>query len=163
MAVENELDPSALYNIKILSFNNIKGGENTDLPGVLRILIELEKRGVELVADIRALGVAGLSLQRRALSSHSEFRFRVTLEAKRDYAQYGDEKYTSFLASLSSDMRDEIQLIASETVILNANLKVYWTIYNEILQARRLFNHSIDEHKPSTILELCIDSTESVG
>ena len=151
--------PESLYNICILSFNNIKGERALELSEIHRQLKTLERRGAELSDEIKAIGVEGLALHRRALASHTDFRLRIGTGSKREYVQVGDERLKAFIAGQPEDLAAEIVSHASELVILNANLKVYWTVYLEMGEARRLFGDPVELVKPSTILESTADST----
>lgn len=155
--------PESLYNISILSFNNIKGEAAIELEQVRKQLMTLERRGAELCNEIKALGVEGFALQRRALATHSEFRLRIGPRSKREYVRVGDEKLKTFLADQPEEMADEMESHLFELVVLNANLKIYWTIYSEFADARSTFGDQRDVVKPSTILDSSADSTDSVA
>jgi len=139
-------------NIYILSFYDIKGEESHRVRRRHELRLEaLEAELATLIDQYRTREVENLKLERRAFDSHSELRWRVKDGSKRSYVTGQDERFLEVLNSLPEIDQDWLHQLSTNVELLNANIKIDWTILNELYRLAQ-FGEETERITPRTIL-----------
>ncbi|SEG89558.1 hypothetical protein [Marinobacterium lutimaris] len=95
-------------------------------------LKRLEERAQDLLEEYRSIRIERLSLVRRSFDAYSSVSWRVQLEgSKRRFVSLADESAAELLESIGDLEREQVRILDSEVQLLNANLKIEWTKYQE--------------------------------
>lgn len=127
-------DDGSLYNIYTISFNNIKVPDKTvEVGRHFHRILKLEERIVELQNHFKnfvKLPDQVLTLGRRSLTSHSEFKWKLKEGTKWVVIGSKDPRLKSYLESLLDVVAEtEIRSHLFEVDLINANLKIEWARY----------------------------------
>lgn len=145
-------DQAGSPNIYILSFYDIKGEESHRVRRRHELRLDaMESELATLIDQYRTREVENLKLERRAFDSHSELRWRVKDGSKRSYVTGQDERFLSVLNSLPEIDQHWLQPLSENVELLNANLKIDWTILNELYRVAN-FGEDTTPVTPRTIL-----------
>lgn len=140
---------SALYIF--ISFISINGGavEEGRMHQALR---DLEQRGRELIDNLKHLEVPGLTLYRRAMPTYSAYLWRAASLNRKQFSTLKDAEIAETLEGLPEDTRELLDAIDFELQFVNANLKVGWTLYQQVVElAQRNFDYQTDEIEPNQL------------
>jgi len=139
-------------NIYILSFYDIKGEEAHRVRRRHEQRLESMEAGLtRLLDEYREREVENLKLERRAFDSHSEMRWRVRDGTKRTYVTGQDDRFLAVLNSIPEIDQPWLRDLSANVELLNANLKIDWTILNELYRVAN-FGDDTTRITPRTIL-----------